>query len=165
MERKDFLEFGPFRLDPGRRQLLRDGQAISLPGKAFEVLLVLLQRPGETVTKDDLMKAVWPDTFVEEGNLTQTIFVLRKALGDSDGQPLIITMPRQGYRFAGMVSAGAGPVDPQSSIPISSPRPAGKSPSMTAPFSPASTTPPSKLSCSGPRKWPGTCLTACSMPV
>ena len=60
MELKDFLQFGAFRLDPGRRQLLRDGQAISLPGKAFDVLLVLLQRPGETVTKDDLMKAVWP---------------------------------------------------------------------------------------------------------
>jgi DNA-binding winged helix-turn-helix (wHTH) protein/Tol biopolymer transport system component len=107
MEIEDLLQFGPFRVDPVRRVLLRDGQTISLPGKAFDVLLVLLQKPGETVTKDDLMKAVWPDTFVEEGNLTQTIFVLRKSLGDSDGQPLIVTVPRQGYRFAGTVTAGA----------------------------------------------------------
>lgn len=93
MERKDFLQFGAFRLDPGRRQLLRDGQAISLPGKAFDVLLVLLQRPGETVTKDDLMKAVWSDTFVEEGNLTQTIFVLRKALEIPMGSPSLSPCP------------------------------------------------------------------------
>src|SRR5437763_9813202 len=100
METKGSLEFGPFRADLGRRVLLRDGQVVPLPGKAFEVLLALLQKAGDTVSKDELMKAVWPDTFVEEGNLTQTIFVLRKALGDAEGQSLIITIPRQGYRFA-----------------------------------------------------------------
>jgi DNA-binding winged helix-turn-helix (wHTH) protein/Tol biopolymer transport system component len=107
MESKGLLEFGAFRVEPGRRLLLRNGEAVPLPGKAFDILLVLLQRSGETVTKDELMKAVWSDTFVEEGNLSQTVFVLRKALGDSDGQPLIITVPRQGYRFAGAVSAGS----------------------------------------------------------
>ena len=105
MEPKGFLDFGSFRVDLARRLLLRSGQPVSLPAKAFEVLLVLSQRPGEVVSKDELMKVVWPDTFVEEGNLTQTIFVLRKALGDSDGQALIITVPRQGYRFAGTVTA------------------------------------------------------------
>src|SRR5436190_22768914 len=105
MEAKGFLEFGPFRVDLARRLLMRGDQVIPLPGKAFDVLLVLLRTPGETVIKDDLMKAVWQDTFVEEGNLTQTVFVLRKALGDSDGQPLIITVPRQGYRFAGKVTS------------------------------------------------------------
>ncbi len=128
MELQDFLQFGAFRLDLGRRQLLRDGQAISLPGKAFDVLLVLLQRPGETVTKDDLMKAVWPNTFVEEGNLTQTIFVLRKAMGDSDGQHLIITVPRQGYRLAGTVSAGAAAPEPLHSVSIVPQRPVRRLP-------------------------------------
>ena len=108
METKDFLEFGPFRTDLVRRVLMRDGQVIPLPGKAFDVLVVLLQRQGETVSKDEMMKAVWPDTFVEEGNLTQTIFVLRKALGEADdGQSLIVTIPRQGYRFVGAARVGA----------------------------------------------------------
>lgn len=68
MESKNFLEFGPFRVDLVRRVLLRARQVVSLPAKAFDVLLVLLHKPGETVSKDELMKAVWPDTFVEEGN-------------------------------------------------------------------------------------------------
>jgi eukaryotic-like serine/threonine-protein kinase len=104
MQTKNLLEFGPFRVDVARRVLLRDGQAVSMPAKAFDLLLALLQRPGDIVSKDGLMKALWPDTFVEEGNLTQTVFVLRKALGDSAGQSLIITMPKQGYRFAGVVT-------------------------------------------------------------
>jgi DNA-binding winged helix-turn-helix (wHTH) protein/Tol biopolymer transport system component len=104
MEGKGLLEFGPFRVDTARRMLLRDGQVVSLPGKAFDVLLALLRTPGDTVSKDDLMKTVWPDSFVEEGNLTQTVFVLRKALGDSDGQALIVTAPRVGYRFVGNVT-------------------------------------------------------------
>ena len=105
---RDHWEFGPFRVDAVKRLLLRGGEGVSLPGRAFDVLLVLLQKPGITVSKEELMKAVWPDTFVEEGNLTQTVFVLRKALGDSDGQPLIVTVPRQGYRFVGRVSAPSG---------------------------------------------------------
>jgi len=100
MEGKDLLDFGPFRLDVAKRIVLRDGQVVPLPGKAFDVLLVLLRRAGEVVTKDELMKAVWPDTFVEEGNLTQTVFVLRKAVGES----LILTVPRLGYRFSGEVT-------------------------------------------------------------
>lgn len=107
MEPKGFLDFGSFRVDLTKRVLLRSGEAVSLPPKAFEVLLVLLQRPGQIVSKDQLLQEVWPDTFVEEGNLTQTIFVLRRALGDSDGQALIITVPRQGYRFAATVNSSA----------------------------------------------------------
>ena len=84
MEIKAFWEFAPFRVDPVKRLLFRDEVAVSLPGKALDVLMVLLQNHGRTVTKDELMKAVWPDTFVEEGNLSQTIFVLRKTLGDAD---------------------------------------------------------------------------------
>ncbi len=109
MEVKDFLVFGPFRADVRRRALSHGGEVIPLPPKAFDVLVALLQRPGETVSKDELMKAVWPDTFVEEGNLTQMIFLLRKALGDSGGgQPFIVTVPRQGYRFVGYLSGACG---------------------------------------------------------
>lgn len=106
MQIKDLLDFGPFRADLRRRILVRDGQPVSLPAKAFDVLVVLLRNAGATVSKDDLLRAVWPDTFVEEGNLTQTVFLLRKALGDSDSQPLIVTVPRQGYRFVGNVTSG-----------------------------------------------------------
>src|SRR5262245_11772178 len=108
METKAFWEFGPFRVDPVKRTLLRDEVTVSLPGKALDVLLVLLQNHGTTVTKDELMKAVWPDTFVEEGNLSQTVFVLRKTLGDVDGRIFIVTEPRKGYRFVGNLTAVAG---------------------------------------------------------
>ena len=122
MEVKGLLELGPFRVDVARRAVLREGQPVPLPGKAFDVLLALLQSPGETVFKDDLLKAVWPDTFVEEGNLTQTIFVLRKALGDFNGQSLIVTVPRQGYRLAAAVTP-AGPLQPDNApTPVSGPR-------------------------------------------
>jgi DNA-binding winged helix-turn-helix (wHTH) protein/Tol biopolymer transport system component len=120
MEPKGFLDFGSFRVDLTKRLLLRSGQPVSLPSKAFEVLLALTQRPGEIVSKDQLMQEVWPDTFVEEGNLTQTIFILRKALGDSDGQSLIITVPRHGYRFAGTVSTTPASAE-QPSAGVSSP--------------------------------------------
>ena len=108
---KEFSDFGPFRVDLRRRVLLRNGEPISLPGKAFDVLVLLLENAGSTVTKDDLLKAVWPDAFVEEGNLTQTVFLLRKALGDSDSQPLIVTVPRQGYRFVGNITPSAKSYD------------------------------------------------------
>jgi DNA-binding winged helix-turn-helix (wHTH) protein len=77
MERKHFYEFSPFRVEPEERALLRDGQIVALPPKAFEVLLVLIQKRGRLVSKDELMKMVWPDTFVEEANLRQNIFLLQ----------------------------------------------------------------------------------------
>jgi eukaryotic-like serine/threonine-protein kinase len=105
-----FYEFGPFRIDPDRRQLLRQNQPVPLQPKAFEILLVLVQNSvqnsEEVVSKDDLMKTVWPDTFVEESNLSQHIFVLRKALGDTvEEKRYIITVPGRGYRFAEAVRA------------------------------------------------------------
>src|ERR1700733_11442195 len=94
-------EFGPFRLDVRQRLLLRDGQPIPIQPKAFETLFVLVRNSEKVVLKDDLLKAVWPDTFVEESNLSQNIFVLRKALGDSVGaNRYIVTIPGRGYRFA-----------------------------------------------------------------
>src|ERR1044072_9751491 len=94
------VQFGPFRVDRLRRELRNGETPVPLPPKVFDVLMTLLERPGETVSKDQLMQAVWPDTFVEEGNLTQSISLLRKALGaGADGQPYIVTVPKQGYRL------------------------------------------------------------------
>src|SRR5215469_880011 len=98
---KELYEFGPFRVDPGKEILLRSGQPVPLTPKTFQILLVLVRRHEEVVTKDDLMKAVWPDTFVEESNLSRNIFMLRKALGESpQDHQYILTVPGRGYRLA-----------------------------------------------------------------
>ena len=100
---KALYAFGPFRVDPEKQLLLRGSDPVPLTPKAFQVLLVLIQHGQEVVTKDDLMKAVWPDTFVEEGNLSRTVFMLRKALGESAQDRFVITIPGRGYRFAEQV--------------------------------------------------------------
>ena len=99
-ENKHFYEFGPFRIDPEERQLLRGQEPIPVTPKAFETLLILIRSSEHVVLKDDLMKALWPDSFVEESNLTQNIFVLRKALGETaQDARYIATIPGRGYRF------------------------------------------------------------------
>ena len=98
---RQFYEFGPYRIDPDHRQLTRATKPIPLQPKAFDILLVLVQNSERLVPKDDLMKAVWPGTFVEESNLAQNISVLRKTLGDTVGENrYVITVPGRGYRFA-----------------------------------------------------------------
>src|SRR5215467_9275624 len=98
---KELYEFGPFRVDPEKEVLQRDGNPIPLQPKTFQVLLVLVRHKQEVVTKDDLMKTVWPDTFVEEANLSRNIFMLRKALGESlQDHQYILTVPGRGYRLA-----------------------------------------------------------------
>src|SRR5690348_14850117 len=93
-------EFGPFVLDARSRILLKDGVTVRLTPKAFETLLVLIQHGVQVVEKEQLMKEVWPDTFVEEGSLSRNIHELRKALGDTSSQPSYIeTIPKRGYRF------------------------------------------------------------------
>ncbi|HEY6121790.1 MAG TPA: winged helix-turn-helix domain-containing protein, partial [Pyrinomonadaceae bacterium] len=99
-----FYEFGPFRIDAKERLLTRDGQPLTLTPKAFETLLLLIENSGHVLPKEELMRRLWPDTFVEEANLTNNISILRKALGDHDGQPYIQTVPRVGYRFVARVS-------------------------------------------------------------
>jgi DNA-binding winged helix-turn-helix (wHTH) protein len=85
----EFYEFGPFLLDTAQRVLFRAGEPTPLTSKAFDTLLALLRNCGRIVEKDDLIKAIWPDTVVEENNLNQNISVLRKVLGESqDGKPL-----------------------------------------------------------------------------
>jgi len=99
--KKRFYEFGPFRIDPEERQLLRGQEPVPVTPKGFETLLILIRNSGRVVTKEDLMKALWPDSFVEESNLTQNIFTLRKALGESaQDARYIATVPGRGYRFA-----------------------------------------------------------------
>lgn len=93
-------EIGPFRLDAAKRLLLRGVETVSLTPKCLEILLALVESSGEVVSKDELMKQVWPDSFVEEGNLTYNISILRKALGERAGEHhYIVTAPGQGYRF------------------------------------------------------------------
>ncbi len=88
-------------MDPDKRVLVREDQPIPLTPKVFETLLLLVQRNREVVSKEELLNAIWPDSFVEESNLTQNIFVLRKALGDTqDDRRYILTVPGRGYRFA-----------------------------------------------------------------
>jgi TolB-like protein/DNA-binding winged helix-turn-helix (wHTH) protein/Tfp pilus assembly protein PilF len=99
-------EFGLYRLERQTRRLLRSGEPISLTPKAFDTLLALVERRDRVVDKAELMRIVWPDSFVEEANLSQTIFVLRKTLGEGpNGRPFIDTAPRRGYRFAADVRA------------------------------------------------------------
>ena len=99
-----FYEFGPFRIDMRRYLLLRGGEHVPLAPKALKTLLVLLQNRGRVVGKEELMGAVWPDSFVEESNLAQNVFVLRRALGEERGERrYIVTVPGVGYRFVAPV--------------------------------------------------------------
>lgn len=100
----DLYEFGPFQIDTQNRLLFRDGQPIPLKPKVIETLLLLVENSGRVLEKDELIEKLWPDTFVDEANLTQNIYVLRKALTTAaDSASYIETIPRRGYRFAGEV--------------------------------------------------------------
>ena len=118
--------FGPFRLDSSKRRLWKDSEIVPLTPKALDILLALVRRAGHLVEKDDLMKAVWPDTFVGEETLTQNISTLRKALGDTADQPdYIATVPRRGYQFISLVAKAANsqPLAADATPSIASPSP------------------------------------------
>ncbi len=101
---KVLYEFGSFRVDPEKQVLLRDNQPVAVTPKTFETLLILVRHSREVVSKDDLMKELWPDSFVEESNLSQNIFMLRKALGETpEDRRFIVTLPGKGYRFVAEV--------------------------------------------------------------
>jgi DNA-binding winged helix-turn-helix (wHTH) protein/tetratricopeptide (TPR) repeat protein len=103
-------EFGPFRVDRIRGRVLRHGTPIPLAPKAFELLVVFVQQANRVISKAELMAALWPDTFVEDANLTQHVFTLRKALGlQPNGKPYIETIPRHGYSFEAVVRETAEP--------------------------------------------------------
>ncbi|HJQ27021.1 MAG TPA: winged helix-turn-helix domain-containing protein [Blastocatellia bacterium] len=107
-----FYEFGPFRIDAERRLLLRDGEPVPLTPKVFDTLLLLVEHHGQVLEKEQMIAALWPDSFVEEGNLTYNISVIRKALGESPNERrYVITVPGRGYRFAADVHKGADDAD------------------------------------------------------
>src|SRR5882724_8300915 len=112
--RPRIYRFGPFEIDFEQRLLLRAGNSVPLTPKAFDTLAVLVARHGKLVDKEELFRLVWPDTFVEENNLTQNISVLRKVFGEGD---YIETIPRRGYRFLMKVedvsALATAPVDSQ----------------------------------------------------
>ena len=103
-----FYEFGRFRIRTADRVLLRDQEIVPLTPKVFDILLALVEGSGQVISKEGLMKKVWPDSFVEEGNLTQNISLLRKALGEGqNGHQYIETVARRGYRFVAQVRESA----------------------------------------------------------
>jgi DNA-binding winged helix-turn-helix (wHTH) protein/Tol biopolymer transport system component len=125
-EEKPTYEFGPFRLDPAERLLLRDGQAVPLTPKAFDLLVCLVERHGRLVEKSTLMRALWPDTVVEEANVAYNISALRKVLGDDrEDARFIETVPTRGYRFVARVAVSS--TRPSDSIAIPSPVVPGRS--------------------------------------
>lgn len=104
-QEKHLYAFGPFQVDSANRFLLRDGKPLPLTPKAFDILLLLVENHGQVMEKERIMQTVWPDTFVEEANLTQHISTLRKVLGESpDQHDFIETIPRRGYRFVAPVN-------------------------------------------------------------
>ena len=101
---KQLYKFGPFELHPAQGILLREGRIVQLTPKAVDLLLALVESGGRVVSKEDLLQRVWPDSFVEEANLSHNIYKLREALGGSaDGEQYIETLPRRGYRFVAAV--------------------------------------------------------------
>src|SRR5439155_16585112 len=99
LETKRLLVFADFEVDASQRLLFRQGENVPLPPKVFQTLLVFVESGGRLLTKDELMKAIWPDTFVEENNLTLNVHALRKALNGGSSERYIQTVPRRGYRF------------------------------------------------------------------
>jgi TolB-like protein/DNA-binding winged helix-turn-helix (wHTH) protein len=108
---RQLYEFGQYRLDPAERKLLRGNEIVTLTPKAFDTLVLLVRYSGHLLEKDELIRMLWPDTFVEDGSLSNNIFLLRKALGEDPA--FIETVPRRGYRFIGAVrrfpDGGPGP--------------------------------------------------------
>jgi DNA-binding winged helix-turn-helix (wHTH) protein len=147
--------FGPFLVDRAERALRRDGQLVPLTPKAFDVLAALAEEPGKLVSKDELLRKVWPDTFVEESNLAYHIFAVRKALGDTAATPRYIeTVPKRGYRFAALgASTVAGGIGTGPSAEAASVRPA----ESTSLVESAGTVPSS-------RRWALVALRRCSAP-
>jgi DNA-binding winged helix-turn-helix (wHTH) protein len=110
MRADEIFQFGEFRVDPQDRTLRRNDAQVGLNRRAFDVLLYLVRNPGRVITKDELLKHVWPDAFVDENNLTQSISVLRRALDERPGaHSYIATLPGRGYQFIVPVEVIAQP--------------------------------------------------------
>src|SRR4051794_33054560 len=110
---RHLYEFGNFRLDPSECALTCEGRTVNLPPKVYETLLVLVRNRDHTLGKRELMSELWPDTFVEEGNLTQNISLLRKALSEHAEGTFVQTIARRGYRFVAAVKETTEPNVPE----------------------------------------------------
>ena len=107
-------QFGPFLIDIAERTLRRDGETVPLTPKAFDVLVALIEKPGQLISKEELLQKVWPDTFVERSNLSYNVFALRKALGDTAERSVYVeTVPKKGYRFRARVATATPPGNAQ----------------------------------------------------
>ena len=116
------VSFGPFRLLPRQFLLLEDDKRVPLGSRALEILIVLLERPGELVSKQELMARVWPNVFVEPNNLTVHMSAMRRTLRDGkDGNRFIINVPGRGYRFVASVGMVGG-VEPEGDENRAAPR-------------------------------------------
>jgi len=116
---KGVFGFGPFQLDPARRRLTRGGEPLKIPAKQLDTLIYFVANPNRVIEKDELLAAVWGGRIVEEGSLTQTIFLLRRALQVDESERYIITAPGRGYRFvADVVRASYGSLP--GSVPVGS---------------------------------------------
>jgi len=116
--------FGPFRMLPKQRLLMQADKPVHLGSRAFDVLIALLERPGELVSKEELMARVWPNTFVGPANLAMHISALRRALGDGrDGNRYVVNIPGRGYRFVAPVTIVEDPLPPEPAVtPARDPR-------------------------------------------
>src|SRR5213075_3126787 len=115
-----YVSFGPFRIDQQRQEVLRNGSRLKLQGKVYQILLTLLEKPGEVVTREELRMQLWPsDTHVNyDANVNTTVNKLRQVLGDSPDQPAFVdTIPRKGYSFVSKVRYVDQPVTPQTPRP------------------------------------------------
>jgi DNA-binding winged helix-turn-helix (wHTH) protein/Tfp pilus assembly protein PilF len=103
----EFYKFGPFVLQPSERRLLREGNAVSLRPKSFDLLVLLVREHGRLLTKDELLNRLWPNLSIQEDNVPATVWEVRKALGETVSERYIETIPKQGYRFVALVESGA----------------------------------------------------------
>ncbi|HWZ85539.1 MAG TPA: transcriptional regulator, partial [Thermoanaerobaculia bacterium] len=118
LEKSLSYSFGPFRLEPPARRLTRDGESVALTARAFDTLVVLVENQGRVVTKEELIRSVWNDAFVEENNLNQAISAVRRALhDDGNGNRFIETVPRRGYTFVVPVLEELAPHLPMPATP------------------------------------------------
>ena len=135
---KTTYTFGPFSIDADSRLLFRNAERVPLPPKAADILVALVEREGQLVTKDELLKEVWPDTFVEEANLAVNMTRLRQVLSDDTGQTYVETVPKRGYRFVAPVRTITE--EPAPSLDITTPAPLVQ---PVAPITPAPVPPKS----------------------
>jgi DNA-binding winged helix-turn-helix (wHTH) protein/TolB-like protein len=137
-EPRRFYEFEGFRIDEGRRLLLREGRVVPLTSKVFETLLLLVRNRRRVLPKEELMRLLWPATHVEEGNLAVNVSLLRKALGDSpNDHRFIVTIPGRGYRFIAEAREVEEPESLEQAVEIAMPRAAAREPGPPDPEKPS----------------------------